>query len=331
MLHGGEAEGTPQVVGDEGGVAVVLRQLVLVDGEHEQIAEVEVARLEDAHDLQSDGGLAVERNAGGTEQAAEQADEGGGGDAELATLGEREQAVDERVGLEQRLAVELAVHVAAGVGVGIVAIERRHIADDGVQPAADGGIAILRTEHKRQQRVAPQVGRRHAEAVALGEFAVEGGCHGAELLDVGMTQHGSDVAVGVGGTAGVVALGLQGGEHADESRDGSARQREAHGDVDAADLVRQRVEHGLQQCLVAQHDGILLLVMQLVEGGIAGIGCGDMDAAIPLRDVACLRVLGGCGDIAHGLLAAHHVEALLGQTVGKLLHVAHDEFASLAG
>ncbi len=105
VLHRGESECPPQVVGNERCVAVVLRQLVFVDRQHQQIAEVEVARLEHAHNLQPYGRLAVERYAGSGKQPVQQVDECLCRDVQLAALRQCQQAVDERVCLEQRLAV----------------------------------------------------------------------------------------------------------------------------------------------------------------------------------------------------------------------------------
>lgn len=78
VFDGGHAKGLAQVVGDEGCLASCLGQLALVEGEKDEVAEVEVARLEHTHDLQADGRLAVERYGGGSEQAAQQTLQGVG-------------------------------------------------------------------------------------------------------------------------------------------------------------------------------------------------------------------------------------------------------------
>ena len=46
VFYGGHAEGLPQVVGNEGGVASGFGQLPFVEGEHDEVAEIEVTRFQ---------------------------------------------------------------------------------------------------------------------------------------------------------------------------------------------------------------------------------------------------------------------------------------------
>ena len=106
----------------------------------------------------------------------------------------------------------------------------------------------------------------------------------------------------------------------DERGHGSLRQRVARSDVDLVDLRRQTVDDHGQQRLVAQHNGrppsvaVALLFAQPVAG------------------VACLDVLGGRGDVAHGLVPPEvpvDFVALRVQLVGECLQVAPDVLAGL--
>ena len=67
-LYGGHAEGGAKGVGNEGWPFVGLWYLSFVDGEHDDVAEVEVACFEKAHDLQPCYGFAVEGYGGLFEQ-----------------------------------------------------------------------------------------------------------------------------------------------------------------------------------------------------------------------------------------------------------------------
>ena len=139
VFDGGHAEGLAQVVGDEGSLASCLGQLTLVEGEEDEVAEVEVARLEHTHDLQADGRLAVERYGGGGEQAAQQTLQCVGAQGQVAAFHQAEQAAHDGVGLEQRFAVELVEDVVGGRSVGLGTIEYCHLLEHLAEVCAKRG------------------------------------------------------------------------------------------------------------------------------------------------------------------------------------------------
>ena len=51
MLYGGQSEHLPQVIGDERSVVHGFGQHPFVDGEHQDMPEIQVTRLQYAHDL----------------------------------------------------------------------------------------------------------------------------------------------------------------------------------------------------------------------------------------------------------------------------------------
>ena len=51
MLYGGQSEDLPQVIGDERSVVHGFGQHPFVDGEHQDMPEIQVTRLQYAHDL----------------------------------------------------------------------------------------------------------------------------------------------------------------------------------------------------------------------------------------------------------------------------------------
>ena len=100
MLDGSHAERLAQVIGDERRIAARLGELPFVEGQHDEVAEVEVTRFQYAHYLHADGGLAVKRYVGGGEQAVHQAFQRVCMQAQPVILYQAEQAVDEGVALE---------------------------------------------------------------------------------------------------------------------------------------------------------------------------------------------------------------------------------------
>ena len=126
VLYGGHAEGFPQVVGDEGGLASGFGQLPFVEGEHDEVAEVEVTRFQHTHYLHADGGFSVEGNVGRGKQAVQQSlQRVCAHTTQFAGLYQAEQAVDEGVAFEQRLAVQLVEDV---FHVFFLAVEDGHFA-----------------------------------------------------------------------------------------------------------------------------------------------------------------------------------------------------------
>ena len=100
---------SPQVVGNEGGVASGFGQLPFVEGEHDKVAEIEVTRLQHPHYLHADGGFSVEGNVGRGKQAVQQSlQRVFAHTTQFAGLYQAEPAVDEGVAFEQRLAVPVS-------------------------------------------------------------------------------------------------------------------------------------------------------------------------------------------------------------------------------
>ena len=92
----------PQVVGDEGGVASGFGQLPFVEGEHDEVAEVEVTRFQHTHYLHADGGLSVEGDVGRGKQPVQQSLQRVCAHAtQFAGLYQTEQAIDEGVALNR--------------------------------------------------------------------------------------------------------------------------------------------------------------------------------------------------------------------------------------
>ena len=126
VFYGGHAEGLPQVVGNEGGVASGFGQLPFVEGEHDEVTEIEVTRFQHPHYLHADGGFSVEGNVGRGKQAVQQSlQRVCAHTTQFAGLYQAEQAVDEGVAFEQRLAVQLVEDV---FHVFFLALEDGHFA-----------------------------------------------------------------------------------------------------------------------------------------------------------------------------------------------------------
>ena len=111
MVDGSHAESFPQVVGDEGGISSAFGQLSFVDGQQNQVAEIQVSGFQNAHYLHTDGRFAVEGNIGSTHHPFEQALEGTGLYRQVFGLYQGVETVHQGIGLEQRFAVELVERV----------------------------------------------------------------------------------------------------------------------------------------------------------------------------------------------------------------------------
>ncbi len=112
MFDGSHAECFPQVVGDEGGIASGFGQLPFVEREHDEVAEIKVARFQYTHYLHADGGFSVEGNVGGGKQAVQQSLQCVCVQTtQFPGFYQIEQAVDEGVAFEQRFAVQLVKDV----------------------------------------------------------------------------------------------------------------------------------------------------------------------------------------------------------------------------
>ena len=103
-----------------------LGKLPFVEGEHDEVAEIEVTRFQHPHYLHADGGFSVEGNVGRGKQAVQQSlQRVCAHTTQFAGLYQAEQAVDEGVAFEQRLAVQLVEDV---FHVFFLAVEDGHFA-----------------------------------------------------------------------------------------------------------------------------------------------------------------------------------------------------------
>ena len=112
MLYGGQSEHFPQVVGDKRSVVHGFGQHPFIDGEHQDMPEIQVTRLQYAHDLQAYSRFAVEGNGGRAQHGAQQAAQGGGLYVERTVFRQADEAANDLMGTIERFVVQLAVHVA---------------------------------------------------------------------------------------------------------------------------------------------------------------------------------------------------------------------------
>ena len=86
VIDGGEAIGLADGVGDKRGIVDATGHVALVAGEQQHVVEVEVARFEHTHHLQTFGGFAVEGDRGVLDEVLEEARERRGIDDEGAVI-----------------------------------------------------------------------------------------------------------------------------------------------------------------------------------------------------------------------------------------------------
>ena len=107
LAFGGvETETGAQDVGDERRVGGPAGNDALAHGEHDEVTEVEVARLQQSHHLQSLVFLAVEGDAGRLNGLAEETAQGGGAHVEDALGDEPAELAERLVELERGFGVE---------------------------------------------------------------------------------------------------------------------------------------------------------------------------------------------------------------------------------
>ena len=309
VVGGGEGVGAPQTVGDDRGVGEAPRHVALVAREDEQVAEVDVAGLEHAHQLHTLGGLAVEGHRRLLHQLDDEPLQGGGVDGQVALADEGLQTVEQAVGAEDGLLEE-------GVVGGAVL---RDGLDDLAQPREQLLVveqALQRLEEQGETFVGRQGLRVGVVVFSLVERLAELGGVGREPADVGMAEQGVHVAQTVTAAPMVVACGAQRDELTDERGGGGLREGIARGDVDLLDLVGQTVDERRQQLLVAHDDGCLPPV------GYAAT------FPEPVGRIAGLYVFRGGLDDGEGLGTGHAaVEPVVvgAELVGEVGQVAGDE------
>ena len=97
MFDRRQAEGFPQMVGNERTVSSGFRQFSFVDREQNEMFEVQVPRFEYSHDLQTDGRFSVKRDMHGGEYPVDQFDQGLGLDGQFLVLDQRMETVDDGI------------------------------------------------------------------------------------------------------------------------------------------------------------------------------------------------------------------------------------------
>ncbi len=110
-----ETEGAAQEIGNEGIVRRGSREIPLVHREHQHMLEVEAARFEHAHHLQSRRRLPVEGDAVAPQQLFEQAAERGASHVEAAAVDQGQEAVDGGVHAEVGFGIELFEKLFRGI------------------------------------------------------------------------------------------------------------------------------------------------------------------------------------------------------------------------
>ena len=103
------AEGTAQEVGDEGGIVGLLRQYAIVGREKYDAVEVEAARFEHTHHLQSHDGLSAEGNGGRSHHLPNEAAERDEGEIALQPCHMLHQHLREAFQKPEHLIVRLAL------------------------------------------------------------------------------------------------------------------------------------------------------------------------------------------------------------------------------
>ena len=187
-FDGGHAVCRTEGVGDERRAFVALGYLPLVDGEHDDVAEVEVTGLEQSHHLQSDGRLAVEGNGG---LAHELTDESGEHfiahcQSLVGWFEEGVDAVDDGVCHEDALLVDLQGEVLLVESILVAVPDHR----DDFRQIRGQFLARCRGEDASQDVVVGKSFRAGEDHIVLGElaqFLVTAFAH--QLLDERVFQH----------------------------------------------------------------------------------------------------------------------------------------------
>ena len=170
-LDGCKTEITSQRVRNERSLIHGLWQFAFVYRKHYEVAEIEVSGLENAHNLKSDGWLAVERNRRGSHNLVEQFEERYGHYVEFAIIEQRDEAVQHRVSLKQRLGIELCKSIFRVVAA-VFAIVKRNFLNHRAQIYKQILVAVLRLKNARQIIVAINLEFRRIRHKAIVAFEV---------------------------------------------------------------------------------------------------------------------------------------------------------------
>ena len=195
------------------------------------MAKIQVTCFQYSHHLHTDGRLSVERNAGCRHDAYQQAVEGGRLYLQVLAFKQGMEAVDHGEAFEQGFAIELVEGIAGGSC--LLAIQLCHLLQD------IGQVVAARLEQQRQGFVPFQFRGQGIEAVLLRQFLFQRSGFSGKQLRVRMLQHADDFGKLVASAAGIVARNVQFQQRLYEAVGRCLRERETHGDVDVAYVVRQ--------------------------------------------------------------------------------------------
>ena len=221
------------------------------------MAEVDIARLKHAHDLESLGWLAVEGNRRGNQKLPDESLKGDDVDVEVTRIDESQQSVDKRIGSEDRLLEERIG------GDGLTGCPLKDVA----QPSQQLGVE----EHvidwaEKQSGTFVDDELLMSRIVDLLVVQASGEIAGlvADERRVAMTEHRVHVVQTEPMALAVVAIGAKINEMSDKGGNGRLRQRITRCDVHFADLVGQTMHQCLEQVLIAHDDGRLASVCNAI-------------------------------------------------------------------
>ena len=266
ILVGGQVEAAAQFRRHEGRCHAAAREDALVAAQHDEVLEIQGARLQRAHHLQALQRLAAERHRRGGHQLLQQ--------AEIRSRSDGKFAVGQAPHGEVVIPDEIQLQRHPG-----------HFPQPGAQVGEQ--LALVTFQCADRLRVASRGRRRHRPEDAVehrqaGQFG-----HGDVVARLGadfgrapapfFPGQGLENAVGEDGPHGTVVevprpvllaqVQLQGGHVRHQGAQRTSAHRVAHRHVDLGDPLRQGVQHRQEQPLVGQHDGRL-----------------DADGAQPVQD-----------------------------------------------
>ena len=195
VFDGCQFVGVAQTVGNERRVVDAFRHVALVAGEQQHVVEVEVARLQHAHDLKTFGGLTVEGDAGLLDDLRDQSLQGVLRHRQVATALQVVETVDQHIGTEQRLLEHRIADVGTTLG-GHLAQElcqRLLVVADvfGIGMALEGAKEAGRTT--LQLQVEPELDERGDGR--LRERIARGDIHLGDLVGQAVDDGGQEVLV----------------------------------------------------------------------------------------------------------------------------------------
>ena len=239
------------------------------------MVKVQISGFQHAHNLNALYRLASERNRRALDQLGYQAFKGNLVDLQVARSNESFETIDDGVHAEDGLLGKRVVYLACLAA---------HILKHGRQPL--GNVLVVAVaqrvdvgKQKLQSLVDSQLGARGVIAVACLQLLVQVKTTVGNVLAIRVLEYLGYITQTILVCVLDVAIGLQAQQYLDKRSHWRLGQGISGGDVDALDLFGQTVQHGLEQRLVAQHDGGL------------GAGFDAMVFAYPLTDIVSLRTL----------------------------------------